>query len=396
MRVKAVAAAGVAMMAVASLGGRAAAADAPPAKKCVMYQAGDLKVHVVRNRAMLEGAVNGQPVRVLIDTGASLSLLHRAKAQALHLPLADAPGMRMGGAGGVTQAKTAYLGQLQLAGATLSNFYMLVAGEGGAADFDVLLGEDVLGRYDIEFDLAHGAVRLLQPRGCGEGDMAYWASAYNETPIVADTQGKIDLMVKLNGRPVRAMLDSGASTSVGTPRAAAIAKVKLEASDIKGHGIGALTLTNEVGVLDSFSIGGETIQNAKLRFSDLFGATTFGETGSLIAKHMDDEPEMLLGFDFLKSHRVLVSRTRHMVYFTYEGGPVFDTARRPATPPGSGAAGEPTPASSSAAGASATPGEARAPTAHGSGDAPGVAAPAPGAAAAATPQAAASRSPAGS
>ena len=328
--------------------GSAAAADAPPARKCVMYQVGDLKVQVVRNRAMLQATVDGQPVRVLIDTGADTSILYRAKAEALHLALTDLPGYRLGGAGGVTQGQTAFINQLQLAGATKTGFNMLVAGEGRTADFDILLGEDFLGKFDIEFDLAHGAVRLLQPRNCGEGDMAYWATAYNETPIVDDHHDKVGLIVKLNGRPVRAILDSGASTSVGTPRAAAAARVKLEASDLKGRGIGALTLTNQVGVLDSFSIGEETIRNAKLRFSDLFAATTFDHTGSLISHHDIDEPEMLLGFDFLKSHRVLVSRSRHMVYFTYEGGPVFDTARRPVAPPGATAAGEPAPAPSQA------------------------------------------------
>ena len=251
----------------------------------------------------------------------------------------------------------------------------------------------MLGRFDIEFDLQHGAVRLLQPRGCGEGDMAYWAKAYNETPIIADDRDKIGVTVKLNGRPVRAILDSGASTSVGTPRAASAARVRLEASDTKGGGIGALTLTNQVGVLDSFSIGDETIQNAKLRFSDLFGATTFGHTGSMIARHMDDEPDMLLGFDFLKSHRVLVSRTRHMVYFTYEGGPVFDAARRPATQAGSAAAGEPAPAPR---GLSTAPADERgpgpAPAAASAGARGGGPVPPAGTA----PQAAASRSPSGS
>ena len=373
-------AAALAALAAVSVAGRSLAAGAPPAKTCVMYQAGDLKVQVVGKRAMLQGAVNGQPVRVLIDTGASRSILFRAKAQALHLPMTDAPGYRMGGAGGVTQVQLAYIGQLQLAGATVSNFNMLSAGEGRGADFDILLGEDVLGLYDIEFDLAHGAVRLLQPRGCGEGDMAYWAAEYNVTPIVDDNRDKIGVTVALNGRAVRAILDSGASTSVGTPRAAAAAKVRLEASDVTGRGIGALTLTNQVGTLDSFSIGGETIKNAKLRFSNLFGATTFAETGSMIAKPMGDQPDMLLGFDFLKSHRVLVSRSKHKVYFTYEGGPVFDSARRPTTPAGSAAAGEPAPAAS-AGGAESAAAVSPAP---------------PPLPTAAPPQAATSRSPAGS
>lgn len=368
-----------ALVAAASWGSGALAADPPPAKKCVMYQVGDLKVQVSRNRAMLEGAVNGQPARVLIDTGAARSILFRAKAQAMHIPLTDMPGYRAGGAGGVTQVQSAYIEKLQLAGATVSNVHMLVAGEGSAADFDILLGEGVLGRFDIEFDLKHGAVRLLQPRNCGEADMAYWASAYNETPIISDEADKIYVTPKLNGRPVRAELDSGASVSVGTPRAAAAARVKLESSDEKTSGIGALVLANRVGVLDSFSIGDETIQHAKLTFSDLYGATKFSETGSMISRHLDNEPDMLLGFDFLKSHRVLVSRARHMVYFTYEGGPVFDTTRRPATPTGSAASGGSTPASSASPAASPQERSSEQPPLGGT-----------------TPQAAASRSPAGS
>lgn len=345
-RVRVMASVGV-LLALACGGQAAVAADAPAGKACVMYQTGDLKVQVVRNRALLEGAVNGRPVRVLIDTGASRSILFRATAEALHLPLSDVPGGRMGGAGGVTKVQLAFLNELRLAGTKVSNFNMTVAGEGRGADFDILLGEDVLGRFDIEFDLKHDAVRLLQPRNCGEKDMAYWASSYNETPIVGDGREQIGLVVKLNGRPVRAILDSGAATSVGTPRAASAARVSLEASEVKSRGIGALTLASEVGVLDSFSIGDETIKNTRLRFSDLFGATTFGSTGSLIAKHADDEPDMLLGFDFLKSHRVLISRSRRMIYFTYEGGPVFDIARRPAAPPGAAPAEGATPAPTS-------------------------------------------------
>ena len=343
MRTKAT---GLAVALAISAGAHVAAADPPPANRCVLRQVGDLKVRFERNRALLDGAINGAPVQVLIDTGASASLLFRAKARALGLPLADVQGARMGGAGGMTQVQSAFLHQLQIAGAAMSNFSILVAGEGTGADFDVLLGEDFLRAYDIEFDLAHQAVRLLQPRNCGEGDMAYWTQSYNETPITETRGGKIEITVKLNGRPVRAILDSGAQTSVAVPTVAARAGVKLEASDIKGRGLGARTLSNQIGALD-FAIGGEEIRNTRMRFSDLFGATTFTETGSILARPMADQPEMLLGADFLKSHRVLVSRTHRMMYFTYEGGPVFDTTRRSVPPPSPAAfPGLPEPAAS--------------------------------------------------
>ena len=39
-------------------------------------------------------------------------------------------------------------------------------------------------------------------------------------------------------------------------------------------------------------------------------------------------PGMLLGADFFRSHRVLVSHSQHKMYFTYVGGPVFSFERR--------------------------------------------------------------------
>jgi hypothetical protein len=40
---------------------------------------------------------------------------------------------------------------------------------------------------------------------------------------------------------------------------------------------------------------------------------------------------MLLGADFLRSHRVLVAHSQRKIYFTYTGGPVFQL-NRPAAP----------------------------------------------------------------
>jgi len=34
-------------------------------------------------------------------------------------------------------------------------------------------------------------------------------------------------------------------------------------------------------------------------------------------------PEVILGTDFLRAHRVMVARSQRKVYFTYSGGPVF-------------------------------------------------------------------------
>jgi len=53
------------------------------------------------------------------------------------------------------------------------------------------------------------------------------------------------------------------------------------------------------------------------------------------SKNVFEEQPMLLGADFLRAHRTLVSHSQRKMYFTYVGGPVFVTGRTkpPAQPP---------------------------------------------------------------
>jgi hypothetical protein len=69
-----------------------------------------------------------------------------------------------------------------------------------------------------------------------------------------------------------------------------------------------------IAPVESFALGREQISHTRLRFID---KDTVGE-------------DMLLGFDFFQSHRVFVAYSQRKVYFTYNGGPVFQLDREPA------------------------------------------------------------------
>lgn len=326
----------------------ASIAQAAAPAKCEMGQVAELKVEFTHLRPVLPGVVNGQPVRILVDTGAGGSMLFRSTAQRLHLTLRDAPNYRLYGAGGNAVASIANLTNLQLLGFTKQNFDILVAGE-RKADVDMLLGEDFWSQADEEFNLKDGVIRLLKISGCSDDQMPYWAkSAYNETPLTSS--GPRDLLtvdVKINGRKVHAILDSGAQTSVITPVAAQMAGATLEEGEGSSAGVGGEVMKNQLAKLNSFAIGDEVINTTRMRVADLFGRVGFKETGSRLASQPNDLPAMLLGADFLRSHRVLIARARHMVYFTYEGGPVFDLRAPPASaveaPPSSSAGPSPAP-----------------------------------------------------
>ena len=121
--------------------------------------------------------INGADVRLIVDSGGAYSLISPAAAARLRLPTSYAytnPMVR--GVGGTVDAGIARVATFSLGGQTLRGVEFLVAGNGlGAADG--LLGQNILGFADAEYDLANGVVRLWRPIGCGGRSLAYWVKA---------------------------------------------------------------------------------------------------------------------------------------------------------------------------------------------------------------------------
>jgi hypothetical protein len=82
------------------------------------------------------------------------------------------------------------------------------------------------------------------------------------------------------------------------------------------------------------SVGDETIQNAKLELGEIFSHEHQLPTGSHISSEDLGKPDILLGFDFVRAHRIYIARGQSKLYFTYNGGPIFDVrAAEPAAAP---------------------------------------------------------------
>jgi len=205
-----------------------------------------------------------------------------------------------------------------------------VAGEHEIAEGAVLLGEDFFSQFDVEFDLAHNVVRLFQAKNCEGVSLAYWTTEErSEVAIdpVYDYQPRILLTVEINGQPVKAMLDSGADGSALTKADAARSGVTPETAGVvavqSGTGLGPKKVDMWIGAFDSVVIGNESINPAHIYFGDLYKGQTYTSIGSRLSKSVEKEQPMLLGADFLRAHRVLVSHSQRKMYFSYLGGPVF-------------------------------------------------------------------------
>lgn len=310
------------------------------ASNCKFVKVADWPVRPGRGWAIVDGAVNGQEISVMLDTGSG-TLILRSAAERLGLTRKQVPGARAFGVGGETYVEAALVDELRVGQITRKNWQMIVAGE---KDFgrrvDVILGEDFFEQVDVEFDLPHNAVRLFEPKDCDGMRLAYWATqgaGEIEMESFSDAGSRIMLTVQINGKAMRAQLDSGSDTSVLDSSAAQRLGITPDSAGVvrggQGGGLGGKSVDFWTAPLQSFTIGDETIRDTTMRFADLWKDATYRSTGSLVARKLENNPAMLLGADFLRAHRVLVAHSQHKIYFTYEGGPVFQPRITPETAP---------------------------------------------------------------
>jgi predicted aspartyl protease/tetratricopeptide (TPR) repeat protein len=291
------------------------------AERCEFRSYGTLPVDMIGGRATTVVKINGKDTRFAVDTGAFYNFMPRADASSLGLKLRASPiNVRFGDIGGNVDAEFTYVKQFGILGTTLENIGFFV---GGTDTGYGLLGANVLDFDDLEIDLAHGKLTLFQANHCNNLSLAYWAKDghYNVVdiepagdPIVrgAPIDRRTFLSVTINGKQVRALLDSGTSVSALSRRGAERIGIDLKAPDVKAgttNGLGGKWVNTWIVPIDSFSVGAESFQHSQMEVVD-------GQVGN-------NDTDMVLGVDFLLAHHMFIANSQNKAYFTYNGGRVF-------------------------------------------------------------------------
>jgi predicted aspartyl protease len=294
-----------------------------------LIKLGELPVKFDRNRPLVPVSINGATGWFLVDTGAVSSIMFGGAARGFGLHQFADGHVQFLGVGGSQDAEYTVVKDFALSDTKVKDVKFYVIGSKGSAAEAGILGRDFLSHFDLEFDLANKALRLWKSEHCGDQSLAYWTKTPGGTDLDNnDVAQQYNVKMSINGRAIEAILDSGATTSVVTSDAASAAG--LRPADValekgKSSGIGEHLVDTRIATFDRVDIGTEQIKHARLEVADLFGDNKEMETGSVLPQriHMRDEPDMLLGADFLRSHRVFVAADQHMMYFTYSGGPIF-------------------------------------------------------------------------
>jgi predicted aspartyl protease len=303
---------------------------------CQIQVLADLPLQPSPDRALVKGEVNGQPVVFILDTGAWASSMPFPDARKLGVKIDLSDQVTSEGIGGRVVTTFGHF-DLKLGQSVFPHEIMTVMSMPSLDNHAVaLVGRELIGKRDLEIDLPSNEVRVEKVVGCSASELAYWNKPYSQVRLQADGSEAPAILVTvlLNGHAIPAELDSGSPQSIVTPDAARTAGVNLMqgSSNAEIGGVGARRVASEVVTFDSFTLGDETIKNAKLVVSEMWKYNKLDETGTRLGSHTHDmeEPRMLLGADFLRAHHVLVANSMGLMVFSYMGGPVFDISQRQA------------------------------------------------------------------
>jgi hypothetical protein len=262
-------------------------------------------VEVADGHVLVTVQVNGVEATFILDTGADRTLMGEDVVRRLGLERDGWVASIVRGIAGIEQRPNALPRSLKLGAATLRRRTLTgdtsvtvgplplnaVAGRPVAG----LLGRDFLSPFDLDLDLPAHRMTLYDVRDCDAGFLP-WTAPYVAMPASASMGAALVVQVLLDGRPLRALIDTGASASLLT-----------------APGMFRLGLTPELLARDpggnGAGVGSAPVPMRRHRFAELrVGDDTTRDPALWVASvRVVPIVDMLLGADWLGSRHVWLS-----------------------------------------------------------------------------------------
>lgn len=256
--------------------------------------------------------VNGSPATFILDTGAERTLMGENVVRQLGLDRDSWVASTVLGIGGYENRPNALPRALQLGGLTLRRHTLLedhsvtvgplpiaeIAGRQIAG----LLGRDFLSPFDLDINVPARELTLYDVSGCTTGFLP-WRSTYASVPATTPVGAALVIPVFIDGRPLHALIDTGASSSLVA--APGMARLGLTPALLErdpggnGSGIGPAPVFMRRHRFETLNVGPDTTTSPQLWVS---------------AIHVVPIVDMLLGADWLRTRRVWLSFTTKQIF----------------------------------------------------------------------------------
>ena len=293
----------------------AGGADGPP--RCLYIEVAKLPIRYVGTglAPAVDGTINGTPATMLVDTGAFDTQLTMNGVNKRDL-VPQMTGRIAEGVGGFSRLYAARVQEITL-GPTKSrrSSFLSVIGDANLTPaFDAIIGAPLLLQADLEVDLGAKQIRFFRQRDCDKTDLGIWKEETIVVPFetTADRSPNPHFTVKVNGKNLDAIIDTGAHHTTMTAYAAKRLGIDLKGPDVKraGYmvGVGSERAPHWTTTFKSIEIGNEAIRDAEIGILDA---------------QSDLNTDILIGQDFLRAHRVLFAMSQRKLYIAYTGGTPF-------------------------------------------------------------------------
>jgi len=294
-----------------------ALAQDPPAPTCNYQEIARLPLRYagLSLQPAVDGVIDGVPAVMLVDTGADGNYLTMTATMKRTLPLRVTLS-HIEGISGKSRLYTARLKDFSVGPISSPGRKELpvIKSMASTPGYDAIVGAPFLLQADLEVDLRAKQIKFFRGQDCERTPLNYWEEPATDVAFARTREHDPNphFKVLINGKEVDAMIDTGASTTVMTLEAATRIGIDVKAPGARplgeSSGIGTRRVPRWSVPVQSVQVGEEKIGNVRL---------------GVIDPQSDYMPDLLLGQDFLRAHRVLFAMSQQKLYIAYAGGEIF-------------------------------------------------------------------------
>jgi predicted aspartyl protease len=274
---------------------------------CALVRLAEVPIDARDRMLFTHATIGGDPVTLLVDTGAERTLLTEAAVDRLRLPRDFQHATRTFGIGSPTSTWDARLPDGIVLGGTHLPVDSVTVGHfsidhvaGGSADG--LLGADILLGFDLDLDLPAHRITFYRPRAACPNPTPPWQEPYLDIAGVSTRRDRLLVPFELDGAGGLAVFDTGAQVSTISQRM--VERIGLAddhmADDrtVIAHGAAPDQVAVHIHRFREFRVGPTEMEDPLLP----------------VVPMLSGMGDALLGADFLQGRRVWLSFSTHRVF----------------------------------------------------------------------------------
>jgi len=269
-------------------------------------------IDLANGHLLVSVQVNGEASTFILDTGAERTLMGEDVVRQLGVARDSWVASTVLGIGGYEERPNALPRSLQLGGVILRRHSLIGDNSVTVGPLPItavqgrpiagLLGRDFISPFDLDIDLPARQLTLYDVSGCSTGFLP-WHITYASIPSTTPVGAALVIPVSINGISLRALIDTGASSSLiaapGMARLALTPALLAHDPGGNGSGIGPAPVFMRRHQFETLSVGPVTTLNPTLWVSPV---------------RVVPIVDMLLGADWLSARRMWLSFATKQVF----------------------------------------------------------------------------------